>query len=739
MNRLLYALFFQCAQFFLIHPAFSQMVPSQPLSVDVIEKQVQVTLREIFRQSMATWIATNECPTDLFDLDYRIPKSIEGLFEVDIDDKMPSCRVEFRGVHSPVTGKVYAIEGQGTISGMEQFKILNEGSGTVQPRNESGPSPAKADPKLALAKLVFREVQKQPLVSGAFNQSQTSMESYVPFNSKKPFIPYDKERAQLFGFRYYFQVEPLNQSSKKTLFLFEKNGKPKGSIQNLDKTSKFASSEDFFVWQTKVGSDRTKICQLHLNDLIHKCVEAMGPPSSFLSLSPSGRTVVFESKGNLVLADFLEKEVIRTSIAHFVRVKWKDETHFRVSARNYSIAEVRALRDQNLANERNCIRFIAELKKKYLKGSYAFKREFKVRKIFEGDLDQTYSKLKNEIDIFPILLYTENPLRDFTEMSLPLTSNCEHLRDANENIQLEFAAGSEEFLMAEASKLSKNNSCQKTSDCGRNIIFFGKRAFFLNRKNEEQLFSRLSKVGYSKDRLSYWTHPERLENLYCRDHQCVDSSHFKYPNGLLPGPETHLWQQSTVNFRERPVASQNLDPKRHISLFRVIFKSDARVKDVNSVLTNNKLKIFKSKREHSKIFLIVDQNMNAEYIQQVLLNLEKNPLIVAANRVRIPLDFRTCVNTGGISDGQDCRWPAADWASILPDRKNECERVGGRYVVFGSTCVDNCFDQVFPSACGAAMTGGCDCGPERCWHRGTCINNPKIGDEDFESDNSLVD
>ena len=62
---------------------------------------------------------------------------------------------------------------------------------------------------------------------------------------------------------------------------------------------------------------------------------------------------------------------------------------------------------------------------------------------------------------------------------------------------------------------------------------------------------------------------------------------------------------------------------------------------------------------------------------------------------------------------------------ILDDPIEECVRVAGSWIEFSNGCVDSCqFERSEePIPCTAAITEGCDCGPDECWNERTCEAN----------------
>lgn len=173
-------------------------------------------------------------------------------------------------------------------------------------------------------------------------------------------------------------------------------------------------------------------------------------------------------------------------------------------------------------------------------------------------------------------------------------------------------------------------------------------------------------------------------------------------------------------------------------------KRETFVSDVNRLLKTYRLSIFRTVRGHQALDVSTGAKTLAERDALVSkLMLEK--IVSDADPVKIPPGFLNCFSTGGALDENGrCFWTddKVDFTKVLADKKAECSRVKGEYKEFGGTCVDSCESASnLEVLCGAAMTMGCDCGPDRCWHRGTCIQNPKslplsatVGDLNFQYD-----
>jgi hypothetical protein len=67
---------------------------------------------------------------------------------------------------------------------------------------------------------------------------------------------------------------------------------------------------------------------------------------------------------------------------------------------------------------------------------------------------------------------------------------------------------------------------------------------------------------------------------------------------------------------------------------------------------------------------------------------------------------------------------SGDTATEAPsDLPASCEATEGKWKTFPSACTDRC-EVTKPDLCATVLTEDCDCGPNRCFHEGSCIKNP---------------
>src|SRR3989344_1821359 len=66
-------------------------------------------------------------------------------------------------------------------------------------------------------------------------------------------------------------------------------------------------------------------------------------------------------------------------------------------------------------------------------------------------------------------------------------------------------------------------------------------------------------------------------------------------------------------------------------------------------------------------------------------------------------------------------------------KEEECNKNGGTWYYFGDGCVDSCEKAKAkePVACTAALTWGCECGPDKCWNFTTNECEPNIKDDEI--------
>jgi hypothetical protein len=93
-----------------------------------------------------------------------------------------------------------------------------------------------------------------------------------------------------------------------------------------------------------------------------------------------------------------------------------------------------------------------------------------------------------------------------------------------------------------------------------------------------------------------------------------------------------------------------------------------------------------------------------------------------------------CENHGGVvrysrSGSEFCvdlPLPSIPWESVLPDEREECERVSGEWHQYRSTCVESC-DYDKNDVCGTVITPACRCGAGRCWIGKRKRNDDSVG------------
>lgn len=85
--------------------------------------------------------------------------------------------------------------------------------------------------------------------------------------------------------------------------------------------------------------------------------------------------------------------------------------------------------------------------------------------------------------------------------------------------------------------------------------------------------------------------------------------------------------------------------------------------------------------------------------------------------------FEACESLRGRVIGSECVF---DYPKVNPtpmDPKSECQASGGKWRRFPTACTDTCEFEI-PEICAAVIVDDCDCGRNRCFYGGSCVENP---------------
>ncbi len=669
---------------------------------------------------------------DLKAIGLVVPEHLDKIGKLKIETHATGYNIEFIGKAAPIQNQNFEMQSP-TVAAASKTAVDAEKTGTKPTDLANGKTPLKPPTTAGDSRLddpAFRKrldavlpvLLKHPPTAGKSRAPVENLEhSFRKAEATDVFPPASAKVLFPFGPNYQFRVQENTKDSAHTLYIYDKAMKPAMLIFNLNQFQRFLATEKYFYWQS-LSKSQTGICRVSLDTLHPQCLRALGEVMDTDIFTASENRFVRLEKDVTKVFDFANDKWI-TAPFGVDKASWKGEDALIAENRVYTLADLSMANQVAALKQDTCVNWLKSLQSQFAEGPYVFERKFELQPIQNG-VENRMTALMTKVTSREgtLLLRTKDPIKAQELMRKP-EPNCVYLKD----VSLSFAQGENEFYTAELSKIPNPSVCERFDDCAAHVIKFGTKEFAVNRTSELRMIGLMSQLdsGQAAIRDSIDT---QSSALICEKKVCVQAPQFQYPQGLLTGSPNASWR-SMIATVSVDGSAPSAEKKNRNNVISLSFQTGATVQQVNDILKSDGLKILESSRGRLSLAVLAPRVQTEAERDALIGKLQKSKWVTNVSPGESNFEARACVASGGSVHQNSCQWddPKVDFSKVLGDTEKECARVGGQYGDLPSTCVDECSFEA-TRACGEAITKGCDCGPERCWNRGTCIQNPKTLD-----------
>lgn len=700
---------------------------SQFVTDNKLDNEIQ-KLMEGADLAMKSYFAEwNTYTTDFQKLGMAVPEHLKKIGTLNIQLTGSDYKIEYVGTSAPIQGKRY------TRAATRLAKpAASPAASPVAPMPINLPPasppqiPGMSFSAQTIPNLMFSLMTK-PYDAG--KKAEAPPQPDLPFQkaSKNDVFPkVDLKQTHPFGdkFRFFLQEHP--KDIYHTAYIYDLQMKPVAIIFNLTQYNNWQfQSKLYFYWQG-LAHGKTGWCRLSLSTGEGGCAANANMTIASYEFSPHEKRMFMRpSPEEVLIYSFGEESVIGLVQAN--KIQWQDDETLRADGKAIKFADLKAAQESAIQKQQPCLRFIQSLKSQFAKGKYSMMRNFAMEGVPGWAGNKIAEALSPNFGARPSLeLFTDDPLKDLAPMQR-LDPKCEYLHSPKDRDALNLYQGSSLYFETSLLHEPGYNACEANIDCGSSQISINGKLYYFNQKMEAKALDLISKL-----KPSYLDASANIREIHvvCEQNRCVDrpANLYEYPQGLLPGPAKRSWMDALATKYGTSPALEKMTEKYYPDLINLSFKPQATIQQVNDLLKSEGLGLHETLRGRPSVQLWARKIKTVKERNQLISKLQKNPIVATITKVEIPAYVEACLVSGGTQGSKGCTWsdPSVDFKKVLSDPVKECARVGAKYIQFPTTCQDDCeIDPSINRLCGDMITQGCDCGPNRCWHRGTCMQNPK--------------
>jgi hypothetical protein len=691
-----------------------------------LESEIQDFLKVADAAMKKYQVAHGSYSADLKAIEVTVPEHLAKMGNLKIDISGTGYHLEFVGKTAPIQNHSFTLQSlANAVAGKAGAKPGDVANGKAPAKPEGATTDSRLENPAFRKRLdaVLLLLLKHPPAVGKSRVPVANLDvSFRKAEATDSFPPASSKVLFPFGPDYQFRIQENDKDSAHTLYIYDKNMKPAMLIFNLQQFQRFLATEKYFYWQS-LSKSQTGMCRVSLENLQAGCFHMLGEVMDTDVFTPSENRFVRQEKDVIKVFDFASDKWI-TGPFGVEKVSWKSEDAIVADGRLYSLTDLSTAYQVAAMKQDSCVNWLKSLQAQFAEGPYVFERKFELLPVQNGVENRMIPLLVNVNSHEGVLqLKTREPIKA-QELLRKQEPSCVYLKD----VSLSFVQGESDFYTSELNKMPNPSACGRFDDCAAHIIKFGPKEFTVNRTTELKMIGLMSQLesGQAFIRDSIDT---QSSSLICEKKVCVQAPQYQYPQGLLAGHPNAPWRSMIANFSSE--GAHRVVGKKYLNnIINISFQPGATVQQVNDVLKNEGLKIQGSSRGRLGVDVISARAQTDADREALISKLQKNKWVSAVLPVEVSVHERACIASGGSIQQNQCQWddPKVDFSKVLTDTEKECARVGGQYTDLPSTCVDQCSYEA-TRVCGEAITKGCDCGPDRCWNRGTCIQNPKSLDQ----------